>query len=229
MANPMYKPAMLLCVVDGIDSGELRENRITFDWIAPRFIAKLKAAGVEVAEQQAAHPFYHLSGDLFWMHSVRNLRDLMQDGGEGPSAARNKIRYALIKETYWNLLQDPESRTAVRGKLQSLMIPDISLDQIVPAADAAFERAGFFREPDLVRSFVIALAAKPFVILTGNSGTGKTKLAELFANWLCDSKENFALVPVGADWTDNRNVLGFVNHIRESVPAGGGDTVPTYS
>ena len=25
-----------------------------------------------------------------------------------------------------------------------------------------------------------------------------------------------AMIPVGADWTDNRNVLGFVNHLRPS-------------
>jgi hypothetical protein len=228
MANPLYKPAMLLCVVDAIDSGDLTENRITFDWVAPRFIAKIKSIGVDVGEQQAAQPFYHLSGDLFWMHSVRNFRDLMQDGGDGPSAARNRIRYALIKDTYWNLLQDPASRRAVRSKLQSFMIPKISLDQIIPTVETAFDGARFFREADLVRRFLSALASKPFVILTGNSGTGKTKLAELFVKWLCGAEKNFALVPVGADWTDNRNVLGFVNYIRETVPADGGDKVPIY-
>ena len=160
VTNPLYKPAMLLCVVDGIDSGELTENRITFDWVAPRFIARMKFFGGDVGEQQAAQPFYHLSSDLFWMHSVRNLRDLMHDGGDGRYAARNKIRYALIKETYWNLLQDPASRAVVRNKLQSFMIPKISLDQIIPAAEAAFARARFFREPDLVRRFLSALASQ---------------------------------------------------------------------
>jgi 5-methylcytosine-specific restriction endonuclease McrBC GTP-binding regulatory subunit McrB len=29
------------------------------------------------------------------------------------------------------------------------------------------------------------------------------------------SPNAYAIVPVGADWTDNRNVIGFVNHLRK--------------
>ena len=80
-----------------------------------------------------------------------------------------------------------------------------------------------------MRRFVASLATKPFVILTGNSGTGKTKLAELFAQWLCgDANHRFTLVPVGADWTDNRNVLGFVNHLRFTKPKGEATDAPIY-
>ena len=78
-------------------------------------------------------------------------------------------------------------------------------------------------------ALVNSLAAKPFVILTGNSGTGKTKLAELFAQWLGDGAKNrFEVVPVGADWTDSRNVLGFVNQLRLSKTEGAPDNPPLY-
>lgn len=68
-------------------------------------------------------------------------------------------------------------------------------------------------------SFLCSLLTKPFTILTGGSGTGKTKLAEALASHLRNAENegdatNSAVVAVGADWTDNRNVLGYVNHLR---------------
>ena len=79
------------------------------------------------------------------------------------------------------------------------------------------EASGFKGVAALAGVFLTALASKPFVLLTGNSGTGKSKIAELFATWLAGEdigSTTFAMIPVGADWTDNRNVLGYVNHLR---------------
>jgi hypothetical protein len=77
------------------------------------------------------------------------------------------------------------------------------------------------------------LFAKPFLILTGNSGTGKTRLAEMIAATYRNHEEvekatNEALVPVGADWTDSRAVVGFVNHLREGALKGTAEKWSVY-
>lgn len=78
----------------------------------------------------------------------------------------------------------------------------------------------------LATNLIFAALTKPFVILTGASGTGKTKLAESVARYLANSDcSNFKIVPVGADWTDNRHVIGFVNHLRQ---VGENDKRPIY-
>ncbi|KAF0175452.1 MAG: AAA ATPase [Limisphaerales bacterium] len=66
----------------------------------------------------------------------------------------------------------------------------------------------------LLLRFVASLLAKRFVILTGLSGSGKTKLAQAFARWITPaSPECFAVVPVGADWTSNEHILGYPDNL----------------
>lgn len=63
--------------------------------------------------------------------------------------------------------------------------PDaVSIDGIVEAAGESFREAGMLVEDELLRRFVASLLAKRFVILTGMSGSGKTKLAQAFAAWI---------------------------------------------
>lgn len=67
----------------------------------------------------------------------------------------------------------------------------------------------------LVTRFAAALLTKPFVILTGLSGSGKTKLAQSFAQWLCQSESQYCMVPVGADWTNREPLLGYPNALEK--------------
>jgi predicted restriction endonuclease len=68
-APKLYKPIMVACVIEGVASGELKENKIPFDWVAPKFIQKMAALGEKVGESEAVMSFFHLTGDLFWMLS----------------------------------------------------------------------------------------------------------------------------------------------------------------
>jgi len=67
----------------------------------------------------------------------------------------------------------------------------------------------------LLTSFTASLLTKPFVILTGLSGSGKTKLAQAFAMWICEKDEQYCIVAVGADWTNREPLLGFPNALIE--------------
>lgn len=72
---------------------------------------------------------------------------------------------------------------------------------------------------DFARRYITSLLAKPFVILTGNSGTGKTRISKQFAEYLewesDEGKKNWVIIPVGADWTDNTKILGDYNPLAE--------------
>jgi len=64
----------------------------------------------------------------------------------------------------------------------------------------------------LSSSFISSLCTKPFIILTGLSGSGKTKLIQAFASWISENEENqVCMVPVGADWTNREPLLGYPN------------------
>ena len=67
----------------------------------------------------------------------------------------------------------------------------------------------------LITRFVSSLSTKPFVILTGLSGSGKTKLAQAFAQWITGDKSQYAIVPVGADWTNREPLLGYPNALNK--------------
>lgn len=71
--------------------------------------------------------------------------------------------------------------------------------------------SGLLYSDKLIARFVSSLITKPFVILTGLSGSGKTKLALSFVQWICQKKNQYSIVPVGADWTNREPLLGYVN------------------
>lgn len=68
--------------------------------------------------------------------------------------------------------------------------------------------------PILIHRFLSSLLTKPFLILTGLSGSGKTKLAQTFVKWICQEDSQYRLIPVGADWTNREPLLGYPNALK---------------
>jgi MoxR-like ATPase len=93
--------------------------------------------------------------------------------------------------------------------------------EVVEKFAAASKASGLdygVRHDQLIGSFVTALATKPFAILTGLSGSGKTRLALAFGQWLGD--EAVRIIPVRPDWTSPDSLLGYEDALAESSPDG---------
>jgi hypothetical protein len=67
---------------------------------------------------------------------------------------------------------------------------------------------GFIYEPWQIAQYITAIRTKPFVILAGIAGTGKSKLPALVAQATGGESR---LVPVRPDWTDSADVLGYTD------------------
>jgi len=79
------------------------------------------------------------------------------------------------------------------------------------AYKTSFVNTGLVFSDIILARYASSLLTKPFVILTGLSGSGKTKLAQIFAQWICKEKSQYTLIPVGADWTNREPLLGYPN------------------
>lgn len=82
---------------------------------------------------------------------------------------------------------------------------EMTINEKVSAIKAYIAARGFNYEGDLIENFYLSLKSKPFVILAGTSGTGKTRLVKLFAEAI---GAQMKLVPVRPDWSDSSDLFG---------------------
>lgn len=126
----------------------------------------------------------------------------------------NKRTYALIKKD----LSYPSVKETVVVKESKSEIP---FEDLKFKSDLL--ETGLHFDSLMISRFLASLQAKPFVILSGLSGSGKTKLAESFAMYISEHCDQWMLVPVGADWTNRDSLLGFENTLTDSY------SLPTYN
>lgn len=90
-------------------------------------------------------------------------------------------------------------------------LKDEEVTSILHQIQSHIRRQGFFFPEHLIENFYLSLKAKPFVILAGISGTGKTRLVKLFAEALGATRDNgqYTLIPVRPDWSDPADLLGY--------------------
>lgn len=116
----------------------------------------------------------------------------------------------IIYKEYAGEKPDESSSNLPRGGEEQLETKDV-----VARIKSYIAARGFQYSDGLVENFYLSLKSKPFVILAGTSGTGKTRLVHLFAQAIGAA---YKMVPVRPDWSDSSDLFGHINLNGEFVP-----------
>ena len=94
---------------------------------------------------------------------------------------------------------------------------------LVPEIDNGFHEV---QDTEYIRSYLTALRTKPFMLLAGISGTGKSRIVRKLAQatttqkynknedrWKDNRPENFELIQVKPNWHNSMDVVGFYSNI----------------
>lgn len=121
----------------------------------------------------------------------------------------NPIKYV----NYETLLQlhDSVQVTTLEEELELIELGEIHATNLIPHIEKYIKSKGFNYSLENIKNLYLSLRSKPFVIISGISGTGKTKIAQLFAESIGANETNgqFTLIPVRPDWSDGSELLGY--------------------
>ena len=97
---------------------------------------------------------------------------------------------------------------------------EMSKQEIIEHIKQYIAGKGFSYEEGTIENFYLSLKSKPFVILAGTSGTGKTRLVKLFAEAIGATAINgrYKLVAVRPDWSDSSDLFGHIDLNGNFIP-----------
>jgi hypothetical protein len=89
-----------------------------------------------------------------------------------------------------------------------------SIAEDFKSLERAMAVRGFVVTAGELANFYLALLVSPLVIMTGISGTGKSRLPRLFAELIGAS---FASIPVKPQWDDNSDLFGYTSNLNQGA------------
>lgn len=128
-----------------------------------------------------------------------------------------------IDGLYENLLKQIQGKTG-EGPMPVKEEPDtkvaINPNTMITHINDYIHAKGFIFDQEDISNLYLSLKTKPFVLLAGISGTGKSKLVQLFAQAIGANRSNgrYRLISVKPDWNDGTDLFGYMDINNKYVP-----------
>jgi tRNA uridine 5-carbamoylmethylation protein Kti12 len=190
---------------------------------------RLKVTGYETVENQFANRtrkfFERVSFIKFndannrveldsWQQLLKILTFLSY--AKKPISVINEETRVNLFEQAFNILElTPTHLNMVINKANESSEIDPTNFNLPKIVNANLSAKGFTYNLDFIEAFLLSLKTKPFLILTGISGTGKTALPKMIMSLI--GNEDCKPIAVAPDWTDNTDMLGYFNIENEFI------------
>ncbi|GGJ33055.1 McrB family protein [Paenibacillus hunanensis] len=165
------------------------------------------------AKDYAASTIAHFKYEL---HDMPNNEQIVDDLWDAVEIYLSYVQYAnLVPNNEWDgeVRVEPQVSVDTDESESALTIRDIEVKETLQNIQEYITQRGFYFPELLTYNFYLSLKSRPFVILAGISGTGKTRLVRLFAEALGATSDagnlQFNLIPVRPDWSDPADLLGY--------------------
>lgn len=177
----------------------------SIDWLSDRFYEKNRISKKSIFEIEDLDVITELHSEV---KKIQRDKDSFIYNKDAPSYGERYF-YSASLSKYKEFLQFKNGGSIIEKTVKKPIIDNAKFD-INLFNESVFESGLVFSEK-LISRFVASLLTKPFVLLTGLSGSGKTKIAQSFVKWICKDESQFKIIPVGADWTNREPLLGYPN------------------
>lgn len=108
----LAKPVMMLAIIQGIENGSIKANRILYsESLISNYNALFKKYS-NCTITSSVYPFYYMWSEDFYFIKGKKARTT-------PSAKflRENVEYACLDDGLWELLQDAETRNELRDAI----------------------------------------------------------------------------------------------------------------
>ena len=174
---------------------DLREIKDLELWNKNKYISKMKETAMK-----------YLPKEYFIQDNENEQYSLSDD-------IKQYIENPEFIQQFKNAIAFLENKYFGEENMKQLKVTSQSKKEIVDNIFKYIASQGYEYSKELISNLYLSLKTKPFVILAGISGTGKSKIVRLFAESLGATVENnqFNMISVRPDWNDSTELIGYKN------------------